>query len=147
MVKNFMAKSDHPDPLKIVHHLLENDPFSQWMGIEVLDVREGFCKVRCSVRNEMLNGFEVTHGGILFSLADTALAFSAATYGRVALALDNSISYTKKSSVGNQLVATSKCINLSHKTGVFECRITNSSDELLAIMKATVYRTSKEITF
>ncbi|MEX0661055.1 MAG: hotdog fold thioesterase [Balneolaceae bacterium] len=140
-----MDKPDQPDPSKIVHHLLKNDPFSQWMGIEIVDVKEGFCKVSCSVRNEMLNGFNVTHGGILFSLADTALAFSAATYGRVALALDNSISFTKTSSVGNQLIATSKCINLTHKTGVFECRITNSSDKLLAIMIATVYRTSEDI--
>lgn len=140
-----MDKSDQHDPSKIVRHLLKNDPFSQWMGVEILEVKEGFCKIGCSVRVEMLNGFDVTHGGILFSLADTALAFSAATYGRVALALDNSISFTKTSSAGNELNATSKCINLTHKTGVFECRITNSSDELLAVMKATVYRTSEEI--
>ena len=139
-----MDKSDHVDPSKIVQHLLINDPFSQWMGVEIEDVKEGFCKVSCTVRDEMLNGFEVTHGGILFSLADTALAFSAATYGRVALALDNSISFTKKSTTGSRLIASSKCINITHKTGVFECRVTNSSDELLAIMKATVYRTSEE---
>ncbi len=139
-----MDKPDQNYPSQIVHHLLKNDPFSQWMEVEILEVKEGFCKIRCFVRDEMVNGFYVTHGGILFSLADTALAFSAATFGRVALALDNSISFTKKSTAGNQIIATSTCINLTHKTGVFECKITNSSEELLAIMKATVYRTSEE---
>lgn len=133
-------------PYKIVAHMMENDAFSRWMGVEILDVREGFCKISCEVTKEMLNGFYVAHGGIVFSLADSALAFSAATYGRVSLAIENSISFTRKSIAGDRLIATSTCINLTHKTGLFEIRVINDKDELIALMKATVYRTSDEFS-
>jgi len=131
-------------PYKIVAHMMKNDAFSRWMGIEILDVREGYCKISFDVTDEMLNGFYVTHGGIVFSLADSALAFSAGTYGRVSLAIENSISFTKKSSSGETLIASSSCINLTHKTGLFEVKVVNEKNELLALMKATVYRTSEE---
>jgi acyl-CoA thioesterase len=139
-----MADQKETRPYKIVAHMMENDVFSQWMGIEILDVKEGYCKIACTVTDEMLNGFYVTHGGILFSLADSALAFSAGTFGRVSLAIENSISFTKKSGTGDKLTAESTCINLTHKTGLFEVKITNDDDELLALMKATVYRTGEE---
>ncbi len=144
MAKRFMADLKDTRPYKIVAHMMENDAFSRWMGIQLLDVREGYCKISCKVTEEMLNGFYVTHGGIVFSLADSALAFSAATYGRVSLAIENSISFTKKSSSGNTLIAASSCINLSHKTGLFEVKVTDENEELLALMKATVYRKSEE---
>ncbi len=139
-----MTNLKKTEPFRIVNHMLENDLFSQWMGVEVLDVKEGYCKIRCQVKEEMLNGFKVTHGGIVFSLADSALAFSAATYGRVALAIDNSISIAKKTTTGDLLTATSECIHLTHKTGIFEVKVRNSDDDLIALMKATVYRTGEE---
>lgn len=128
----------------IVDHMLKHDTFSRWMDVSVEEVREGYCKISCIVTDEMLNGYKVTHGGILFSLADSALAFSAATFGRVSLAIDNSISFTKKSTSGERLTAVSECLNLTHKTGLFETKILNGKQELLAVMKATVYRTGEE---
>lgn len=130
----------------IVNRMMKDDAFSRWMGIRIDEVSEGFCKISCTVTDEMLNGYKVTHGGILFSLADSALAFSAATYGRVSLAIDNSISYTKKSTSGDRLTAISECVNLTHKTGLFEIRILDEQEDLLAMMKATVYRTGEELS-
>lgn len=141
----FMGINKQSVPYKIVSRMLENDAFSKWMGIQLLDVNEGSCKISCKIRNEMLNGFQVTHGGIVFSLADSALAFSAATYGRVSLAIDNSISFTKKTTLDDTLIALSECINITHKTGVFEVNVMNSKSELIAKMKATVFRTGEII--
>ncbi len=129
---------------KIVAHMMEHDEFSRWMGVEILDVGEGYSKIACSVKKEMLNGFGVTHGGIVFSLADSALAFSAATYGRVSLAIENSISFTQKTTEGSRLTAEAKCLNLTYKTGLFEIRVRDGQDNLVAVMKATVYRTGDE---
>lgn len=129
------------DPNKIVRGLLKKDPFSQWMGIEVVDADRGICTVRCQVTEQMLNGFRVVHGGIIFSLADTALAFSAATAGRVALALNNSISYTKKALLGDTLTARSEAVNLTFRTGLFDIKVMNQSSDIIAVMKGTVYRT------
>lgn len=134
-------------PSEIVNYMLKNDPFSRWMGIEILEVDEGFCKIGCSVNDEMLNGFSVTHGGIIFALADSALAFASATFGRVSLAIDNSISFTKKTTTGDRLIATSTCINLTHKTGIFDIKVSNEKDQLIAVMKGTVYRTDEKFSF
>ncbi len=129
---------------KIVAHMMEKDEFSRWMQVDVLKIDEGFCKITCPIKKEMLNGFSVTHGGIVFSLADSALAFSAATYGRVSLAIENSISFTKKTVSGDHITAESRCLNLTHKTGLFEVKVMDQNKNLVALMKATVYRTSDE---
>ncbi|MDZ7756879.1 hotdog fold thioesterase [Rhodohalobacter sp.] len=139
-----METFDRKRAEKIVAHMMEKDEFSRWMEVEVLEVDEGYCKVTCPIKKEMLNGFSVTHGGIVFSLADSALAFSAATYGRVSLAIENSISFTRKTVLGNRITAESRCINLTHKTGLFEVKILDQDNNLVALMKATVYRTSDE---
>lgn len=137
-----MSHDQLSDYRKIVEKLLSNDPFSKWMEIEIINVKEGFCKIRCIIREEMINGFNVAHGGIIYSLADTALAFSAATGGAVALALDNSISYTKKAKLGDTLTASSEAINITRRTGLYNVKVTNQSSEVIAVMKGTVYRTS-----
>ena len=62
---------------KIVSKMINGDAFSQWLGINVIKVSEGFCKLEMRVRKEMTNGFNIAHGGISYSLADSALAFAA----------------------------------------------------------------------
>ena len=61
---------------KVVAHMLEHDQFSKWLGIELIDIREGYSKIAMPVREEMLNGLGIVHGGIAFSLADSAFAFA-----------------------------------------------------------------------
>jgi acyl-CoA thioesterase len=137
-----MAES-HIDPYQIAQNLLEKDSFSQWMGIKIVFVSHGLCELQCTITKSMMNGFDVVHGGVIYSLADTALAFSAATDGRVALALDNSISYTKKARLGDTLTARSEALNLTRRTGLFDVKITNQDSEIIAFMKGTVYRTNE----
>jgi len=116
------------------------------MGIEILEAAPGYCKVCCTITNEMTNAYGVTHGGIVFSLADTALAFSASTYGKVALAIDNSISFMQKTLPGQKIIATSTVLHQTHKTAVFDIKITrDEGGDLIAQMKGTIYRTSKDI--
>jgi acyl-CoA thioesterase len=65
-------------PEDIVAQMYENDYFSQWLGIERLEVRAGYCRLGLEIRRDMLNGFGLAHGGIAYSLADSALAFAKA---------------------------------------------------------------------
>lgn len=125
--------------------MLENDAFSQWLGIEIIEVTEGECMLSCTVRDIMLNGYNISHGGILFSLADSAIAFASATYGRMAVSIDHSISFIKKSTAGETLKITAKTLSMGQKTGVIQVKINNEDDEMIAIVKGTVYRTSKTI--
>lgn len=137
-----MSDSPTPSPAEIVNHMLENDAFSQWLGIELIEVQEGKCVLRCTLNNEMLNGYKIAHGGIIFSIADSAIAFTSASYGRIAVAIDHSISFINKAISGDILTVKAKTISMGFKTGVIGVEIKNNEDEFIAVVKGTVYRTS-----
>ena len=129
---------------KVVEKMISGDEFSKWLGIEVIEISKGFCKLQMKVRDEMTNGFKIAHGGISYSLADSCLAFSANSDGIQSLSVETSISYTKKVQSGDILTATSKEINKSSKTALYYITITNQEMEEIAHFKGTVYRTKKE---
>ena len=129
---------------KIINKMFDQDAFSQWLGIEIIDVSEGFCQLKMTVRKEMLNGFQIAHGGIAYSLADSALAFASNSHGRKSLSVETSISHTVSVKEGDVLTVATKELSLSDKIGVYLITIINQSNEDVAYFKGTVYRTSKE---
>jgi len=129
---------------KVVDKMKSGDAFSQWLGIEVLEITEGFCKLKMTVRDEMTNGFNIAHGGIAYSLADSCLAFAANADGIQAVSIETSISHTKKVASGDTLIATSKEMNKSIKTALYYITITNQDNLEVAHFKGTVYRSGKE---
>ena len=129
---------------KIVDTMYQNDAFSQWLGIEVVEVKDGYCTLNMTVRKEMLNGFQIAHGGIAYSLADSALAFASNSHGRKSLSVETSISHTVSVKEGNVLTAATEELSLSDKIGVYLITITNQDNQEVAYFKGTVYRTSKE---
>ena len=129
---------------KIINKMFDQDAFSQWLGIEIIDVSEGFCQLKMTVRKEMLNGFQIAHGGIAYSLADSSLAFASNSHGRKSLSVETSISHTVSAKEGDVLTVTTKELSLSDKIGVYLITIINQSNEDVAYFKGTVYRTSKE---
>ena len=132
------------NPQKIVNKMFDQDAFSQWLGIEIIEVKDGYCKLKMTVRKEMLNGFQIAHGGIAYSLADSALAFASNSHGRKSLSVETSISHTVSVKGGDVLTVTTKELSLSDKIGVYLITIINQSNEEVAYFKGTVYRTSKE---
>jgi acyl-CoA thioesterase len=129
---------------KVVDKMISGDAFSQWLGIEILEITEGFCKLKMTVRDEMTNGFNIAHGGIAYSLADSCLAFAANADGIQAVSIETSISHTKKVANGDILTATSKEMNKSNKTALYYITITNQNNLEVAHFIGTVYRTGKE---
>ena len=129
---------------KIVNTMINGDAFSKWLGIEVIKVSEGFCKLEMSVRDEMTNGFNIAHGGISYSLADSALAFAANSDGVKSLSIETTISHTKKVLSGDKLTAETKEISKNEKNAVYNISITNQEDVEVAHFKGTVYRTKKK---
>ena len=132
------------NPQKIVNKMFDQDAFSQWLGIEIIEVKDGYCKLKMTVRKEMLNGFQIAHGGIAYSLADSALAFASNSHGRKSLSVETSISHTVSVKEGDVLTVTTKELALSDKIGVYLITIINQNNEDVAYFKGTVYRTSKE---
>src|SRR6187455_3878434 len=117
---------------EVVDHMIENDSFSQWLGIEVLEVKEGYSKIKMTVRKEMINGFGIVHGGIAFSLADSCFAFACNNRNVLSVALDTSINFIKPVHVGDVLTAEAKEIHNGKSTGLYHINITNQNKHLVA---------------
>jgi acyl-CoA thioesterase len=135
-------KSIHRD---VVDHMMENDRFSQWMGIEVLDIREGYSHIRMAIRPEMANGFGIVHGGVPFSLADSAFAFACNNRNNLSVALDVTITFIKAVQVGDVLTAEAKEVHNGRSTGVYLIDIRNQRQEQVALFKGTCFRTGKAL--
>lgn len=132
-------------PLRIAQQLMyDHDAFSQLLNMNILSVGEGSVVVEMPIDASMLNGFGICHGGVMFSLADSALAFASNSHGRKAVSIETSISNVKAVGQGDILVATAKEISLSHKLGIYLVDIHNQHEELVATFKGTVYRKSEE---
>ena len=129
---------------KVVDKMMSGDAFSQWLGIEVLGISEGFCKLKMTIRDEMTNGFNISHGGISYSLADSALAFAANSDGIHSLSVETSISHTKKVMSGDTLIAETQEISKNEKSAVYNINITNQDNIKIAYFQGKVYRTERE---
>ena len=130
----------------VVDKMYNGDAFSQWLGIERVEEKAGYSKLRMTVREEMTNGFKIAHGGITYSLADSALAFASNSHGRQAVSIETSISHTKALHIGDVITAEAIELNLTNATGIYDIKVTNQNDEVVALFKGTVYRTKKEWT-
>jgi len=124
--------------------MFDKDAFSQWLGIEIIEVKNGYCELKMTVRKEMLNGFQIAHGGIAYSLADSALAFASNSHGRKSLSVETSISHTVTVKKDDVLIAMTEELSLSDNIGVYLISITNQKKQEVAHFKGTVYRTSKK---
>lgn len=139
--------SENADQLaaQVVTHMMQHDQFSQWLGIEVLHVATGSSRIKMTVRAEMVNGFGIVHGGIAFSLADSAFAFACNNRNVLSVALDTSINFIKPVHVGDELVAEAKEIHNGKSTGLYHITITNQKNHEVAVFKGLCYRTDKSL--
>jgi acyl-CoA thioesterase len=132
-------------PAEVVTHMMQHDRFSQWLGIEVLDVQEGYSKIKMIIREEMVNGFGIIHGGITFSLADSAFAFACNNRNQLSVALDTSINFIKPVHVGDELTAEAKELHNGKSTGLYHIEIFNQKKHVVAQFKGLCYRTDKKL--
>src|SRR6267154_3754412 len=122
---------------EVVNHMMDNDLFSQWLGIEVLEIKEGYSRIRMTVRKEMINGFGIVHGGIAFALSDSAFAFACNNRNVLSVALDTAINFLKPVAVGDVLTAETKELHNGKSTGLYHITITNQKEHVVALFKGT----------
>lgn len=132
-------------PEEVVESMLKRDRFTAWMGLEIDEVGLGYCRLHFTVKDEMLNGFENIHGGVIFSASDSAFAFACNSHGIITVALDVSITFTRPARSGDILTVEAREIHLGNRTGLYDIRTTNAAGELVAQFKGTAYRTGKEV--
>ena len=132
--------SDPKNVSKIIDQMYNHDAFSQWLGIERVVESPGHCVLQMKVRTEMTNGFGIAHGGITYSLADSALAFASNSHGQKAVSIETSISHTKPVFPDDILTATAKEESLGVKIAIYQITVSNQKNELVPLFKGTVFR-------
>jgi acyl-CoA thioesterase len=130
---------------QVVNHMMEKDLFSQWLGISVLEIKEGFSKIQMQVRPEMINGLGIVHGGVAFSFADSAFAFACNNRNNLSVALDTSINFLKPVHVADILIAEATEIHNGRSTGLYHVEIRNQNNIVVGIFKGTCFRTGKHV--
>ncbi|MEO8415112.1 MAG: hydroxyphenylacetyl-CoA thioesterase PaaI [Ginsengibacter sp.] len=131
--------------IAVVDRMMEKDLFSQWLGITIIEIREGYSKTKMKVRSEMMNGLGIVHGGIAFSLADSSFAFACNSRNNLSVALDTSINFLKPVHVDDVLVAEAKEMHNGKSTGLYQITITNQHNHIVALFKGTCFRTNKAL--
>ena len=126
-------------PTEIVQLMLEKDSFSKWLGIDLLLIEENICRLGCTIKSDMLNGFEIAHGGITYSLADSCLAFAANSCGFQCVSIETSISHLKKVQLGDYLITEAHKLKEEGKTKTFEITIHNQDILLVARFIGSVH--------
>ena len=124
--------------------MLGRDAFSRWLGIELVTIRPRGCTLRMRVRADMLNGFGVSHGGVVFSFADSALAFAANTNGHVTVSVDNTISYPVSVELNDELIAVAEEETAGARLGFYRVTVARQDGTCVALMHATVSRTKQK---
>ncbi|HND96557.1 MAG TPA: hydroxyphenylacetyl-CoA thioesterase PaaI [Chitinophagaceae bacterium] len=130
---------------KVVDHMMQHDGFSKWLGIEIIEIKEGYSKIKMKIRAEMVNGFGIIHGGIAFSLADSAFAFACNNRNVLSVALDTSINFIKPIHIGDELTAEAKELHNGKSTGLYHISISNQNNHEVAVFKGLCYRTDKKL--
>ena len=127
-------------PKAIVQQMLDHDLFSQWLDINDIEILEGKCTISMKVKEQMTNGFKIAHGGIAYSLADSCAAFTANSFGKIAVTQESKIKYLKKTFTGDKLTAS--CMTSFDEKNL-EVRIENQANELIAVYSCQIHYTSK----
>ena len=126
-------------PKEIVQGMLHNDAFSQLLDMQIIALELGTCTLSCPVTKASTNGFGIAHGGLTYSLADSALAFAANTRGQQCVSIDTQISHLAKVQLGDTLTAHCTEIHRGKRTGTYQVSIENQDHRLVAFFKGTVF--------
>ena len=128
---------------RVVGAMVATDAFSRWLGIEVIEIAPRRSSCRLTVREEMVNGFGVTHGGIAFSLADSAFAFACNTHGLVTVSIENSITYPAPVAVRDVLTAIAVEDAESGRLSYYSAEVRNQRSEIVALFRGTAFKTTR----
>lgn len=142
---NHLAGNQENLAARVVKGMAERDGFSQWMGVEILETKEGYAKIRMKIRPEMVNGLGITHGGLAFSLADSAFAFACNSRNQFSVALEASISFLRPVKINDTLTAEAKEIHNGRTTGLYLVSVINQDEVQVAQFKGTCVRTGKPV--
>ena len=122
-----------------------NDVASQDLGMTIEVTKPGQAEARFEVRANMVNGYDICHGGFIFTLADSAFAFACNTYNRITVAACASIEFVRPARLGDKLLATAAEVHRGGRTGIYDITITNQDDDVVAIFRGRSHATREPV--
>jgi len=115
--------------------MYDRDHACQTLGISLLDIKPGSARMSMLVRDDMVNGHDTCHGGLIFTLADTAFAYSCNSYNRNAVAQHCTITFLTPAHKGDLLMAEGIERSLSGRNGIYDIQVTNQNGETIALFR------------
>ncbi|HEV3088878.1 MAG TPA: hydroxyphenylacetyl-CoA thioesterase PaaI [Candidatus Elarobacter sp.] len=120
--------------------MLERDSASRGLGMAIEEARPGYARVAMTITDAMVNGHAIAHGGVTFTLADSAFAFACNSRNEPNVALQASISYVSAGKLGDRLVAEAEERSSKARTAVYDVTVTRGEGELVALFRGVSYR-------
>jgi len=120
--------------------MLANDRATRMLGMEILAVGPGTATLAMTVRDDMLNGFDICHGGLITTLADSAFAFACNSHNEMTVASGFNVDIVAPGRPGDRLTAVAQEVSLSGRTGVYDISVRNQRAELVAVFRGKSYR-------
>jgi acyl-CoA thioesterase len=126
---------------------VEKEPFAKKFGLKLIDLGEGYSRVEMRFTRDMENIFGMAHGGALFALIDEAFETASNSHGTVAVALNMNITYLSSPSPRSRLIAEAKESNRTPKTALYDIKVSDDQNNLIASCQALVYRKGTPLPF
>ena len=126
---------------------VQGEPFAEKFGLKLVKLESGYSKVEMDFTPDMENIFGMAHGGALFALMDEAFETASNSHGTMAVALNMNVSYLSTPAKGAKLTAEAKELNRTLKTAVYDIRVVDDRNQLIASCQALVYRKEKPLPF
>ncbi len=123
--------------------LQSKDLAGKHLGLRLLEIRPGYAQVSITIRPDMVNGHGICHGGVTYTLADTAFAYASNARNEKSVALHCSINYTNPVYVDDQLIATGSEQTLKGRHGIYDVTVTNQNEQIVALFRGQAYRTQE----
>jgi acyl-CoA thioesterase len=129
-----------------IKEFFKNDRYAALTGVEIVEVSPGYCKASMVIEDKHLNAANVVQGGAIFTLADFAFALASNSHGQLALAINVNISFLKGKSSGT-LYATANEVADPKRIGVYDVKVTDENDEMVACFNGVAYRKNVALDF
>ncbi len=130
--------------MDVMERFIDQDRYAQYLGVEICEWGEGYAKAKLELDRNHLNSVNTVHGGVLFSLADSAFSVASNSHGTVAVAIQVCISYFKAVS-GGTLYAEAREVSRNPKLATYLIEVSDDTGSLLGLFQGTVYRKSARI--
>ena len=126
---------------------VQKEPFAQKFGIKLLTLEDGYSRVEMKLTPDMENFLGMAHGGALFALIDEAFETASNSHGTVAVALNMNITYISPPSSGSRLIAEAREVSRTQRTAVYDIKLFDDQNSLIASCEALVYRKGVPLPF